>query len=115
MSYKQIPLSSSPGQELVCSLTVDGSTRSFGLTVEYSEVAGYWVMSVKDANTNSSLLSSIPLVPGNYPAGNILRAYSYLKIGSAYLVNLSDNKEPWPSSTTLGSEWILVWGDTPEQ
>lgn len=37
-----------------------------------------------------------------------------MRIGSAYIVkgdNLSE--EEWPSEETLGSNWYLVWGDTP--
>ena len=112
MMYTQIPLTSNPNQKFTSVIPVDGKNLTLSFFIRFSEVAGYWLMDVSDATTDTALLSSIPLVPGNYPAGNILGQYAYLRIGSAYIVNQSNAAEEWPGISTLGTDWKLVWGDT---
>lgn len=110
MAYRQLPVDSSPNQNFNCTFVVDDQTVTWNFNFNYSEVAEYWVMDIKDGDIY--LLSSIPLVPGDYPAANLLQQYKYKKMGSAYLINVSGTSEQWPSSSTLGTDWLLIWGDT---
>lgn len=139
MSLQLVPLSTSPNQTFVAALTVDGSPLSLGLTVQYNEMAGMWMLSISDASGNL-LLSSVPMVTGTYPAANILQQYRYLKIGSAYVVNVSNESAlsdtaaaygqggygqgpyggmlgfggiDYPDQTNLGITFQLWWDDTP--
>ncbi len=64
-------------------------------------------MSISDQNDNL-LIDSLPLIPSI----NLLEQYSYLKIGSAVLVNAGNISEDLPTSDNLGTEFILSWGDT---
>jgi hypothetical protein len=75
-------------------------------------MAGYWVMSVYDANGNL-LVDSIPMITGWYPAANILAQQGYLAIGSAYILNLGNSQTDYPGSNNLGSDYVLVWSDSP--
>ena len=107
-----IPLLSTPNQSLDCKVVIDGGTQlnlSFFLT--FNEIARYWVLNVTNKDTGVRYLTGLPLVPGDYPAGNILAQYSYLKIGSAYMIRTSDLTEPLPQNDNLGTEWFLVWSD----
>lgn len=105
-----IPLDNSPNQTFTCSLSVDGFTLTLEFAVNYSSMAGYWLMTIWDASGNL-LLSSIPLLTGDWPAANILSQYGYLKIGSAYLIS-NGSLADFPDATNLGSEFQLWWGDT---
>lgn len=104
----RIPVDNSPNQEFDCKIPVDGKNIDLHFRLNYNETAGYWVMSLNDNETGSDLLSSIPLVTGI----NILGQYSYLGIGSAYLVKIGDSLLDYPNSVSLGNEFSLLWGDT---
>ena len=113
-SLQMIPLDSSPNQTLQTTLTVDGRNITLGITLRYNEIASYWVMTVIDPPTNEIILDSIPLITGQFPAGNILAQYSYLGIGSAYILPTSKGGRDAPDSANLGTDFVLVWGDTSE-
>lgn len=68
-------------------------------------------MSITDS-AGSLLLDVVPLVTGDYPAANLLKQYSYLNIGSAYIVPASNNLIDNPDFTNLGTDYVLVWNDT---
>ena len=112
MAHQIIPLAATPNQRFDCTLKVNGGVSlPFTFFIRYNEIADYWVMSIKDTKTGNYVLSSIPLVPGDYPAGNLLKQYDYLKIGSAYLVKVGDLVDELPTQDNLGTEWFLVWSD----
>lgn len=110
--FQIVPLTSSPNQTIQVSLSVDGSVLPLFLYFNFNETAGYWVMQVSDANRNV-LLTNIPLLCGVFPAANILGQYAYLGIGSAYVLNASGIAEDSPDDSSLGTDFVLVWGDTP--
>ena len=59
------------------------------------------------------LLDSLPMLTGVYPAANMLAQYVYLAIGSAYLLNVGNSDTDYPGANDLGSNFVLLWGDTP--
>lgn len=105
-----VPLDNSPNQTFKVTLSVDGNNLTLQLAISFNSMAGYWQMSISDASGNL-LLSSIPMLTGVWPAANLLGQYGYLKIGSAYLISSGAGID-YPDSTTLGSAFTLVWGDT---
>ena len=56
---------------------------------------------------------SVPLLPGIKPDPNILSQLAYLAIGSCYVINASNTAEEYPTQDNLGNDFIVVWGDTP--
>jgi hypothetical protein len=112
MSQQIIPLTTAPNQSFAITLSVDGASLTLNLAFHYNEVALYWEMDIADASSNP-ILSAIPLVTGEDPACNLLKQYSYLEIGSAFLINLSGTPGGNPDNTNLGSSYNLIWGDTP--
>jgi len=111
MADQVIKIVSSNNQTMNVSLSVDGNVLNLTLTFVFAEMSNYWVMSIYDS-TNTLLVDSIPLVTGYYPANNLLFSYVYLKIGSCYLVNISNTGEDRPSQGTLSTDWQLIWCDT---
>lgn len=106
-----IPLTTAPNQRLVINPLVDGTPITLNLVLSFNEMAQYWVMAIFDVAGNP-LLSSIPLITGSYPAANILGQYGYLGIGSAYVINASNSTLDYPNNTNLGTDFVLIWGDT---
>jgi len=109
MSDQLIPLSVAPNQSFSIQLTVNAQPLTLNLELGYSEMAGYWQLSVSDVNGNS-LVASVPLVTGWYPAANVLAQYEYLQIGNAYLLNTGNAPTDYPGSDNL-NQFSLLWGD----
>jgi hypothetical protein len=107
-----IPLTSNPNQVIKTTLNVDGKNLTLQLGFNFNEIAGYWVMQIADPTNNNILLDSIPLITGDYPAANLLGQYSYLEIGSAFIINVANSDLDYPDANTLGTDFILAWGDT---
>jgi hypothetical protein len=82
-------------------------------TIRWSEMAGYWLLSVSDS-TGKPLVDSIPLITGWYPGAHLLAQHQYLKIGSAYMLNTGNSKADYPGRQNLGSDFVMCWGDTNE-
>lgn len=107
-----IPLTTQPGQSFEVALAVNNITVRLQLTFRYNEMANYWVMTVVDVVAGAILVDNVPLVTGSWPAANILDAYQYLNIGSAYVINASNaSVNDYPNATSLGTDFILVWSD----
>ena len=112
MANQIIPLTTQPNQSMTVQLTVDGASLVLNLALNYSYMAGHWNMSIYTAQ-GSLLVANLPLITGVFPAANILEQYGYLQIGSAYLLNNgSAVAEDYPSVSTLGTAFSLLWGDT---
>lgn len=110
MAYKIIPLTNAPNQTMTITLPINSANITLGITVRYNLVANYWTMTVSD-QFGDILLDSLPLVPGAYPAADILGQYGYLGIGSAFVVNASNTDLDIPNDSTLGVDHFLMWGD----
>ena len=104
-------LNTAPNQALSATLTIDGAQLQFQLTLSYNPT-GFWVMGIADRYGNVILLG-VPLLTGVWPAANILAPYAYLNIGSAFVISLSGAATDYPNNTNLGSQFTLLWDDTP--
>jgi hypothetical protein len=115
MFVQTIPLDVLHNQTFQTVLAIDGVNRTFEFFIRWNEMAGYWVMRITDPSSGEILIDSIPLVTGQIPAHNLLGQYSYMKIGSAYLINTGANPLEDPTEEDLGINFTLVWGDTPDR
>lgn len=112
MPAQIVPVTSDPNQSFSVTLDIDQSSITLQLRVRFSEMAGYWTLAIRDAS-GVLLLDGIPMIAGAYPAANILGQFAYLGIGSAFVVNASGVEQDSPSASNLGTDWVLVWDDTP--
>jgi hypothetical protein len=111
MADQLIPLTSNPNQRFQVVLNVNNSILRLNIAVRYNEMAGYWVLTISDANDNI-IVDSIPMLTGTWPAANLLKQYQYLKIGSIYIINNTNNPtSDYPGAANLGTEFIMIWGD----
>jgi len=113
MAFREIPVTNSPNKTLVISLPINGGIKKFLLEVKYNEVAEYWLITVRDANTKEVLLSNIPLVTGGnlFEEGNLLQQFGYLRLGSLIVHKTTETELDYPDDTSLGNNFVLVWGD----
>lgn len=112
MSYVVIPLTPDPDQRFNCTIPIDGKNITLSLRLRFNSAGNYWVMSIYDPKTAVNILDSIPILTGDYPAGDILGQYRYLGLGSACVIKAGDSANDYPDSTNLGTDFVLVWGDT---
>lgn len=63
------------------------------------------------------LLAATPLLTGIWPASNLLCQQGYLQIGSAYILDTSNEyigaTQDFPNNKNLGTGYRLLWSDTP--
>lgn len=103
-----LPLTPNPNQKFTSTIPIDGKKIKFNFFLRFNTEANYWVLDISDSS-NTNLLVSINLVCGL----NLLEQYSYLKIGSAYLVKTDNSlNDDSPNEYNLGSKFVLLWGDT---
>jgi hypothetical protein len=109
MSAQIVPLTTANNQTFSVQLTINGQPLTLNLGVTYDAMAGWWQMSIADVN-GTSLVASVPLITGKYPAANLLAQYGYLAIGDAYLLNTSDSSFDYPGQSNL-DQFTLLWTD----
>lgn len=107
--YQTIPIDNSPNQVFNCNLLVDGLNLRLRFLIRYNEVAEYWNMTLRNPVTGVDYITSTPLVSSYI---NLLEQYSYLKIGSAYLLKTGNVLNDYPNDVQLGNVFRLVWSDT---
>lgn len=114
MVLSVLPVNSSPNQTFEVSLPIDSQNRKFRFFFSWNPIGQYWQFDLYDINNNGvQLLSNMPVGPINYPYNNVLIRYVYKEIGSLYIINVSDVVYDRPHLNNLGTDWVLVWGDTP--
>ena len=106
-----IPLNPESNQSFPITLEINGVNRELFLSFRYNSIAGYWLMDVTNNDTDIMLLASVPLLPGASAAVNLFVSYRYLGIGAAFILSDGQVAEQYPSESTLGTNWFLVWGD----
>lgn len=107
-----LPLDNRPNQKFKTTLSIDGVNKTISFNLKYNEIAKYWVMTISDPIENKILIDSHPILTGEFPAGNILEQFSYLGIGSAFIINTSNASLDSPDNKSLGNDFKMVWSDT---
>lgn len=114
-NYCMIPLTTEPNQQMQVKVPINKENISFLLTIRYNSITQYWNMDIADGNTGEIILSGLLLLVSEYPAANLLEQYSYLNIGSMYVVKVNESiKKENPDNTNLGTDFVLIWGDNIE-
>lgn len=106
-----IPVTSSPNQTLQTTISINNKNITLGLALRFNTSSNYWVMTISNPATNKILLDSIPLFAGVYPSGNLLQQFEYLAIGEWYVINTSNIPSDIPTSSNLGTDYIMLVGD----
>lgn len=109
MSYYRIPINNAPNSEYAFRISMRNNTVNLDIRVKmrYMDIYDVWLMDVYDDRAGKLLVAGIPVVLGT----NLLGQYTYLNIGEAYILNVKNSPLMHPNNKTLGSDFILVWGD----
>lgn len=108
MSYCIVPLTNQPYSEQEFKLTLKNRRNiNIKLKLRYNDLCADWTAEVIDNSTGKTLIDTLPLVTGV----NLLEQFGYLNIGEAYVIPTTDTELMMPDNTTLGSVFVLVWGD----
>jgi hypothetical protein len=102
----QINITNQPNQRFTSRIPLIGRNITFSLFAVFNTVGGFWQLDISDANGNL-LLKALPLV-ATYPV-DLLSPYSYLNIGSLYVLPLSSNAPDYPGANDWGSNFTLLW------
>ena len=101
-----------PNQKMVVVVPVDDENRFFEIEANYNEIAEYWTMTIRDVETGKDILTGIPLLTSFGDFANIMKQYGYKNIGSVYVYPKQFTKASRPNDTNLGTDYIILWGDT---
>ena len=101
-----IPVTNDPDQSFICSIPLGGKNVQLRFRIRYNSEAKYWWMTISDSK-GKVLIDSLPLLSG----GNLLEQYRYLGLGKAYIVSSGNTILEDPDDLTLGTDFLLMWGD----
>lgn len=110
MSYYIIPVNNTPNSVQTFKLTLDGGRRNINikLKLRYNDILKDWTASVTDNSNGKRLIDSMSLVCGV----DLLGQFQHLNIGHAFVVPTTETPLMMPDNKTLGSTFILCWGDS---
>lgn len=106
MSYQIIPITDDPNQYLQTTVEVNNVNIVLSFFFSFNAQCGYWTAQIKNAN-GDIIIDGLPLVS----IENVLQQYSYLAIGSAYVINISGIDKDYPDETGWNNDFVLLWGD----
>lgn len=106
-----IPINNEPNQSFTITVPQGDTNLPLAFYISWNAISGYWQMNIRNTQTDTELVSSLPLVGGNAPTQNILKQFEYLGIGPAYVVPLSTATTDWPLLGDWGTNFVFAWGD----
>lgn len=108
-----VPLTPLPNQTFNIVIPVDGVNKTFKFDLWYNEVAEYWLLTATDIKTQEVLFRNLPLLTSTSTTFNILRQLNYKNIGMAgVLPRVVEYSKSMPNDKNLGTDYVLIWGDT---
>lgn len=111
MPAQILPLTSQPNQILLATLAINGGTTTIGIRQYWNRIGGFWVMDIYNSN-GLPLVSSVPLLTGDWPAANVMAPYEWLNIGAWFIINQGNGEQAdWPNSSNLGINFLLLIDD----
>lgn len=112
MAWNVIPLDNTPDQEFNVTVDVDGISIPLFLHLRFNTEGQFWHMDIADGRDHKMLVSGIPMLTGEYPAADLLQQFQHIGIGSAVIVENTDQTEDEnPGMFDLGTDFLLLWGD----
>lgn len=107
MAYKVIPLTTVPYSEQTFKLTLGEKNLNIKLNLQYHDLVGDWTAKITDNTTGEVLVDTMPLVCGV----DLLGQFPHMGIGHAWVIPTEDTTLEMPDNETLGTKFVLVWGD----
>jgi len=111
--YQYIPLSPDPNQSfrLTVAASEDKSVE-LDFNLRWNSETECWYMTLSDPIEQEYYVDDVPLLAGEQSMKNILKLYSYLDIGSCYIIDISGKGTGKPDLYNLGIDFVMLWGYT---
>lgn len=111
--YQYIPLSPIPNQSFRIVLAVRPKKEiEANIFLCWNAETQCWYMTISDPIRQEYYVDSVPLFVGQGSMINILKIYSYLDIGSCYILDISNKGTGKPNANDLGIDFVMLWGYT---
>ena len=107
----QIPISNDPNQSFKVKIPLGSRNINLGFFLTFNAQAGYWVLTLSNADDDTVLLAGVPMVCGLGDMTDLLTQYKHLGIGSAYLIKVSPSDNDSPGADDWGSSFVLLWDE----
>ena len=116
--YWILPLTGAPRPMFILALSPDGVPFRARVEVRYLPAPEQWVLSLWDADTDTPLVSHIPLIASHGTLNDLLKPFRYLRngkgLGSLLCLKAVDTPAtPDPKEKNL-DEFQVLGGDTAE-
>lgn len=111
-SLQEVPVTNKPNQRFDCILEFDGKSVTYQFDFRFNEVGQIWMMTITDPVTGEYILDSIPVLGGIDDLSDLLYQYTYLGLGSAFVINVSNVPKDSPNDRNFGTDFKLLWGNT---
>jgi hypothetical protein len=103
-----VPLSNAPNQSIIVTLAINGAPLTLQIQQYYNQAGEFWCFDIY-SQTGEPLILSVPLITGDWPAGNILSCAEWLLIGEAFVINQNGGITDIPNDQNLGQGFALIW------
>ena len=107
---KIVPLSNAPNQTITVTLNINGGSTTLNIFQYWNRIGQFWAIDIFNA-FGTPLVTSVPLVTGDWPGANILSAFEYLQIGEWFIINQSGATTDIPTDQNLGTGFALLVDD----
>ena len=112
MSYYEIPLTCASDCTQNFNVTLAGkdgkkNNVNIELRLRYLDRYDIWLADVTELATGAIIAMGVPLVPGE----DFLGQMGYMGVGEAYIIKVLPTSLQHPDNKTLGSTFVLIWGD----
>ena len=107
-----IPANNAPNRTFRITIPIDGGNKTFRFKFVYNSIGKYWMLTIMDLSGNEIVSNLNLLQTFGEKSSNLLEQLAYLRVGSAYLVDLEAFTFSAPTDEQLGNKYALLWGDT---
>jgi len=110
-SIVTVPINNLPNQVFSMAFPNASNNVQLGFNLVWNRVASYWMMNIKNVDLNQSLISNLPLLSTNKYAQDLLAAYQYLNIGSAFVVPNASATTENPGLNDWERNFVMYWAN----
>lgn len=111
--YK-IPLSNYPNQSFTCNIPINGENVNLKFSLWYNYQAKYWLMSLSDVKTETTLFYNLPLLSSKGKFRDLFCQLGYLHIGMSIMLPVVEDQSSMANDKNLGTSYVMIWGDNDE-
>lgn len=110
-SVINVPINNLPNQFFTMAFPNATQNQTLGFNIIWNRIAQYWQMNIANIDLNAPLITALPLLSTNTQAQDLLSAYQYLNIGSAFVVPTASATTENPGLNDWETNFVLYWAN----